>query len=440
MFVLMNRYLLFPLLLTIQNARTQSLTVTIDGSGQEIKDTIVLLHHTLPVRPGRITTSTFPISAPIELSLGETAFLVGANDSIHISYDPQQQKYKLDGGRYPDNYRILSDLLLTTYSHDRYRNPADNYEEYVRVVDSISGHSLTMIKAAQEKGTLSPDAAVYLMDFVKYEHLAVLLDLRSKTLGELLPATHSSLYPTVTTADFRQDRYSRMLSYTLSAVSYLQARFRSINRDSSLTKEIDFAIDSLSGDTRVRVLYFMIVESGYKPANNKAAFTVLYNRIRLLHFATDYARGIEEQYKKVMREQQPLGTSLLNQPLLRTPAGRSISLRSILDTCKNEDIFIKFVEFGMDIVDGGDIGIMPVVANPRIITIDLYTSFQDWQRHTKGRLLTNEFFLADGLKNPLAASLFITHLPTWIALNRSGRIDDIDISFEDRFRYNLAGH
>jgi hypothetical protein len=158
-----------------------------------------------------------------------------------------------------------------------------------------------------------------------------------------------------------------MLSYTLCAVSYLQARFRSTNRDSSLTKEIDFAIDSLSGDTRVRVLYFMIVESGYKPANNKAAFTALYNRIRLLHFATDYARGIEEQYQKVMREQQLLGT-------------------------------------------------------------------------TKDRLPTNEFFLADGLKNPLAASLFITHLPTWIALNRSERIDDIDISFEDRFRYNLAGH
>jgi hypothetical protein len=64
----MNRYLLFLSLLAFATANAQKLTVTIDGSGQYIKDTLLILGHRIPVRPGQITRTTFPCTAPAELT------------------------------------------------------------------------------------------------------------------------------------------------------------------------------------------------------------------------------------------------------------------------------------------------------------------------------------------------------------------------------------
>ena len=50
----------------------------------------------------------------------------------------------------------------------------------------------------------------------------------------------------------------------------------------------------------------------------------------------------------------------------------------------------------------------------------------------------NEYYLDGGLKNPLAAYLLISHLPTWVALNKSGKIENTDLTLPDMFRYNLT--
>lgn len=433
----MQPYLLFLLLLAFIPARTQTLTVTIDASQRRTKDTLLVGDHQLPIRPGKTTTGTFPFQGPSELILDKLAIL-GANDSVHITYDGKQQQYVIDGGRYPDNYRAFGDLFETASLPDIITQRMD-YDAYVRGADTTIGNRLARLQQEKSIGSLSPDVADYLTGYLKYKELEGLIAFQSRNHLGFLPATHSRLYPMATLEDFRQDRYANDEFYINCATLYLQTRFTSSDPDSTATQAISFAIDSLSGYTRAKVLHTLIVGHDYKPKHNMAAFTSLYNRIRKLHLAASYTAGIDLQYKKAMREHHPLSATLLNQPLLRTPTGEPVSLRSILDTLKDQDVFIKFTEFGSDVMVGGSSNIIPVVADPRIITIDLYSSLRDWRQATKDRLLTNEYYLPNGLKNPLATALLISTYPTWVALSRDGKIDDIDISLDDIFRYNLLG-
>lgn len=434
-------------------ASAQSFTVTIDGShrttldsidlmGQEFEIERVVFYRTLPVRPGKTTTKTLSIPAPIVLQVGETEFLACGGDSIHLSYDRQDKKYRIDGGRYTGNYRLYSMLSAMRYPRDLFRTADDNYEEYVRSVDSVSGHAMSLIKEEREKGSLSSDASDYMTAFIKYRHLTELMTLPSKTAQALLPVTHSSLFPTVTPEDFHKDQYAGMMAYIFCARTYVRNRMRLTEevRKDQMARNIAYAIDSLSGGTRERVLYSFIVPSGYKGNGDKSALTALFDRIRALQLPAYYSTAIEKQYKKDMLEEEPLDAGLLTQALLKTSDGKAVSLQSILDTSREEKIFIQFREYGIDVKYSGSIPGEPITTEkPRVINVYLNGSVQNWQKYCKKQgIRTDEYYLSGGLKNPLAAYLLISRLPAWVALNRSGKIENIDLTLPDMFRYNLT--
>ena len=131
---------------------------------------------------------------------------------------------------------------------------------------------------------------------------------------------------------------------------------------------------------------------------------------------------------------------MLTQALLKAPDGKTVSLRSILDTSRDEKVFIQFREPGLEVTYGGWMPGEPATTEkPTVIILDLNGSFQHWQKYCKEKdIRRDEYYLGGGLKNPLTAYLLIDHLPTWIALNRSGRIENIDLTLQDIFHYNLT--
>ncbi len=442
----------FLLLLAFTGIKAQSLTVAVDGShrmtpdsigliGQEFEIGRVTFYHSIPVQPGKTTVRTFSIPAPALLELGEKEFLAGDRDSIHVSYDRKNKKYLIDGGRYPDNYLLYPTLQATVYPRNLFRPADDNYEEYVRSVDSISDQALSMIRQDRERGSLSPDAADYLMAFVKYRHLAHLMSLPSKTIQALLPATHSRLFPTVTIEDFRQDKYAGMMDYIFCARVYAKSRFpdTEVTSGDRITHTISYAVDSLTGRTRERVLYSLIVPTGYKGNGDKDTLTVLFDRIKSLKLSAFFANAIDRQYKKRMLEQRPLDPALLTQRLLKTPGGKALSLKSILDTSSHEKVFLVFRD-GMEVQFSGWIeGETITTEQPKVIALYLASSFHSWQRYCEKKGIgADAYYLDDGLNNPLAAYLLIGNLPTWVALNRSGKIENIDLSLPDMVRNNLT--
>jgi len=476
---------------TFGTVGAQSLTVTIDGSnlkkpdnvrliGQEYEIERVTLARDLPVRPGKTTTQTFSIAGgdsglrgdrgmssdrgidgdrelgsdrppvlavAVELQLGETVFLASAGDSIHVSFDPQEKKYVIDGGRYPGNYRLLPMLTAIRYPRDLYRADEDNYDQYVRSVDSVSCHALSLIREEREKGSLSSDAADYLGAYIKYRHLAELMTLPSKARRSFLPFTHSILFPAVTLEDFHKDQYAPMMAYIFCARVYVRNQFKFVGETAGAgkvagagtTHDINYAIDSLTGGTRDRLLYSLIVPSGYKGNGDKATLTALFGRIRSLRLAPYYADAIDRQYKKDMLEQEPLDAQLLTQPLLRTADGKTVSLRSILDASRNSRVFFLFREDEFDVLVSGNTTVQPMEEKPKVISVYLNDSYQTWQKLRKRHEISADAYYIDGgLKNPLVAYLQISRLPTYVALNASGKIENIDVSLSDQFRYNLT--
>lgn len=354
-----------------------------------------------------------------------------------------QQLYLPLGTAVPRKEDSVFEVILNGGRQPESAVTARSYEEYIKIMDSATESALARIEAGLNNRTLSRELAQHLRIRLKYTQLEWILSRQYYSSQHLLPATHSRIYPTVSLAEFSNDKYLFFRQYVDCAVRYLECRcvfsWQDDNRINSLTKEIDFCIGNLAGETRTRVLHSLIVERQYKTTNDPAAFTALYKRIRALHLHGRFAEEIDRQYKRAMREHAPLDAQLLDEPLLESPGGGMVSLRSLMDTARGKTTFIKFIGGHLD--DPGSFNYHPAIPNGRVITIHLYHLAEDWENEVKDRNPANTFYMPEGFESPLAKELFIReYWATWVALSSEGVIDNISLSPKDIDRYNKTGH
>lgn len=437
--------LLLLLFFTGTKAQPPSFTVVIDGRqlkhddhcsliGMEEELDTVTFRQIIKVPAGRTVARTFPAPSPMLLSLYGNDFLAGAGDSIHISYDSQNKAYHIDGGRYPGNYRLYPLLMAANYHPDRYHPDADNYEEYVGFADSVTTASTEQVQGEWAKGSLTPDAHDYLLAYIRYRHLIALMATRSKTLSAILPATHSRIFPALTAADFNKDEYSGLMDYIFCAMRYI--RLHSTDHYFA----VSYAIDSLSGVTREKVLYALVVINGLKMKGaDSAAFTALFDKIRQLNLPPLYAAAMERRYKKVMRERRPVDPIVLAGVKLRQPDGRTVLFRSILDSQKGQKLAICFRGSGLEIRFGGHLSGDTVTTTTRLITVDLNGTCNDWVRYCRKKdIKADEYYLDGGMKNALLQYLLIDRLPTFVLFDEAGKVADTDMQPEDILRNHIA--
>jgi len=423
--------------------------VAIDGShlsrtaslwlvAQEPEIGRVTFSRTLKVRPGTVCVQSFPLPSPILLEIAGNTFLAGAGDSIHLTFDGQNKKYLIDGGRYPGNYRLYPALQAMKYPTGQYRKDADNYEEYVWAVDSVTAQAIGLVRTEWERGSLTSDVRDYLLTYIKYRHVATLLATRSQTLRTLLPATNSRIYPTLASADFHHDEYAAMMVYIFCTIRYM--RFLTVPRNADWVA--NYAVDSLSGVTRQKVLYSLIVTNAMQPTDvNTAAFTALFEKIRQLNLPAQYTADMERHYQKVMLENRPVYSTLLTQHSLRQPDGRALCLQDILDSYKGQRLAIRFRDNGAEMNVAGSMPAQAETTVPpcKLITVDLNTTFHRWAKDCRKKgIVTDEYYLHGGLKNPLASFLLIHQLPTYVLFNENRTIENPDLPLPDIIRNRLV--
>lgn len=432
------------LLLAITHAHASGpLTITVEGThltstgtlllfSQEQELDRVIFKQELTIRPGKITTLPVDISSPLLLQLGTATFVATAGDSIHVSYDTKKQDFVIDGGRFPGNYLLYNRLAALRYPQDHYHRDADNYDAYVQDIDNTSRRALDMIANEQ---TLSSEARGYLLAYVKYRHLIALTSTHSKTLLALLPATRSTVFPTLTPADFGKDEYAGMMDYIFATVSYI----RLLNHGHYAV--INYALDSLSGVTREKVLYTQVVINRLQPEkDDRPAFVALVGRIRQLNLDSWFTAGLERRYRQVMMEGAPIDPALLTRAGLLQLDGKAVSLQDIIDRNKGEKFAIRFRENGQETVFSTSQS-PDNTANPpcKLINIDFDAAYRHWAYTCQEKgIRDNEYLLTSGFKDALVSYLLLSdHSSTFVLFDASGTLIDADMPMPDILRYHL---
>lgn len=426
-----------------QPEQNNSFTVTVDGAGRSTPDTIrimaqvpalgaaITFFRSISVRPGKAYNKHFSFHAPALMQLNDSFFVAGDRDSIHIAWDAALNRFAITGGRYPANYSLYSRLSAMPDPLSRYSPRTDNYSAFISAADSNAFLKIALVKKEFEAGRLSKDALDYLSAYIKYDHLRALLRTRSPSLRRLLPFTHSTFTSTITFEDFRHDEYADMLNYSFCTLQYIRLH------DHDPYAQVGYVIDSLSGNTRSNMLYYMVVQAHlHMKDGNHEAYAGLYSRIRQLPLPPDYSRAIEQQYEKTKMENEPLDPSVAAHTRLVSLTGDRLTLQDLLLRYLHQGLVMEFpAPDDTHLQVKTNLPPAPAASDSSAWTVlSVYLlkgSFAQWKKTHAGMAATlrlSSWFVENGLKSPLASYLHLQltpqadGLPRYTVMDATGKI------------------
>ncbi|HMI62294.1 MAG TPA: hypothetical protein VK518_15350, partial [Puia sp.] len=259
--------------------------------------------------------------------------------------------------------------------------------------------------------------------------------------------TGSRYVDRIAPADFDKDKYSGMLPYITCAMQYVRFtvnRYAMAStpenlyspRSRQLYASLNFTIDSLKQETQKRVLYYLIVNNDWsEESNDKAAFRLLFDKVRQLNLPGSYSKAIDQQQTKAFLNGTALDASLLESSILFSPDDRQHSLRSVLDAYKGKNILLDLYSAN----DHNEVGVSQGFAinskyNEGYTVIHIAIDKKGPRHWIETCNAANNgddghFYLGSDLKNPLLSYFKVSRLPRYIEINPSIEIVNSDIPF-----------
>jgi hypothetical protein len=237
--------------------------------------------------------------------------------------------------------------------------------------------------------------------------------------------------------DNYEDECADMLNYTFCTLQYIRLH------DHDPYAQIGYVIDSLSGNTRSNMLYYVVVQAHlHMKDGNHEAYAGLYSRIPQLPLPPDYSRAIEQQYEKTKMENEPLKPAVAAHTKLVSLTGDRLSLQDLLLRYPHQGLVMEFPapdETHVQIKTN----LPPATASAdssawTVLSVYLLKgSFAQWKKTHAGMVATlrlNSWFVENGLKCPLASYLHLQltpqadGLPRYTVMDATGKIKWADAS------------
>lgn len=423
----------------------QNLNITVDGTNLQSKDSISLISYDpllgtpvynflVSVNPGKKTFSSYPVDDVRLFQLNyKFYFLVGRNDSVNISYTRGSATPIISGGRYKENHKIYQQISLLAFPVGKYKQVIDNYEDYIRGIDSVSFARRNIIETSFKESLISNDVYEYMSEFIKYSHISASILANSPCLKKLFPKTGSAFYSPLKLDDFLKDQYSEMMMYIFSANKYFRF-LANIGTDNVnvTTNTIRYVVNNLKGDTKDRLIYSLIVNNQFgSDLADKREFKKLYPEINSVNIPEIYMVDINKQFSESLIQGEAIDSVVLSTSFISALSGASQSFKSFLKKNEGKKVLIAFwASWCQPCIEN-----LPKLrtlierqSDTTVFYISMDKNLGKWKEASKKYSIEkSQFLLEKNFESPLAKYFLISGIPKYILINEKGVVEKADI-------------
>ena len=382
-------------------------------------------------KQGKTIDTSIQISRVFVLTMEDPNFLIGPSDSIAFAYDYQKKKYKLLGGSWPENYSILQDIKNLLLPYKRYNPAEDNYEEYVRALDSASFARLSLLDNSMASGKLSSDAFNYMKHYIRYVHVNSLMRFtNSRSFKARYPATFSKLSDSLSITSFDKDKAEIFYEpiYQMSLLRSLTLQFRKQDSLNFPQNAIDYVLNKYKGIEKGTLLHLLLVNSPKLAADlDLNYFGNLVASLPSQDIPERYSRPVREAYKKRIVNGKMIPADIMQQAQLRTAEGTVHRLDLLLEQYKGKKILIDFWASWCGpciaaIAEVKKIEKQYEDKNLKVLYFSLDTNEKSWKAAaSKLGLGTFQYLLESDFSSSLATYFNIQGIPFYLLLDETGR-------------------